>query len=115
MLISEAAGRGSRPGARNKGDLTQAPDLPSIGVEPDPAMLGEPVAVYDRWARQSKGVSQTTVGETSEACIEILNSKNLHRERPVASSRHRLIQKVSCRRGRLKLARLEHCIRHLHL
>jgi len=33
-------------GARNEGGVTQAPDLPGLGVEPIPAVLGKPVAVY---------------------------------------------------------------------
>ena len=33
-------------GARNQGGFTRAPALPGIGVEPDVAVLGEPVAVY---------------------------------------------------------------------
>lgn len=33
-------------GARNLGGVTRAPDLPGLGVEPDPGVLGEPVAVY---------------------------------------------------------------------
>ena len=33
-------------GARNDGGVTEAPDLPGIGVEPSLEVLGEPVAVY---------------------------------------------------------------------
>ena len=33
-------------GARNDNGWTSAPDLPGIGVEPEPDRLGEPVAVY---------------------------------------------------------------------
>ena len=33
-------------GARNRNGETGTPDLPGLGVEPDPDRLGEPVAVY---------------------------------------------------------------------
>ncbi len=33
-------------GARNDGGVTEAPDLPGIGVAPDLELLGEPVAVH---------------------------------------------------------------------
>ena len=33
-------------GARNRNGVTEAPDAPGIGVAPDQAVLGEPVAVY---------------------------------------------------------------------
>jgi L-alanine-DL-glutamate epimerase-like enolase superfamily enzyme len=33
-------------GARNIDGCFTAPDSPGIGVEPDPALLGQPVAIY---------------------------------------------------------------------
>ncbi len=36
-----------RGGARNLGGVTRAPDAPGLGAEPDPDMLGPPIAVYE--------------------------------------------------------------------
>ena len=42
ITIDPAPGQG----ARNAEGCLTAPDLPGLGVEPDPAALGTPVAVY---------------------------------------------------------------------
>ncbi len=46
-LLNDEAEIAPGQGSRNQNGESSAPDLPGIGVEPDVALLGDPVAVYE--------------------------------------------------------------------
>lgn len=47
-LLDDAAEIAPGQGSRNRNGMAKAPDLPGIGVEPEPSLIGDPVAVYER-------------------------------------------------------------------